>query len=88
MTVSGQSAPQNDELRYSLQVPAGATNLSFVTTGAAGEDADLTVQLNGETICESAGATADESCNIPNPPAVGNYLVIVLAYSALSNWNW
>lgn len=85
VTVSGQSAPQNDELRYSLQVPAGATNLSFVTTGAAGEDADLTVQLNGETICESAGATADETCNIPNPPAVGNYLVIVLAYSALSN---
>ncbi|HSX60929.1 MAG TPA: PKD domain-containing protein [Tahibacter sp.] len=85
VTVSGQSAPQNDELRYSLQVPVGATNLSFVTTGAAGEDADLSVILNGETLCESAGATADETCNIPNPPPAGNYLVIVLAYSALSN---
>lgn len=85
VTVSGQSAAQNDELRYSLLVPAGASNLSFVTTGAAGEDADLTIQLNGETICESAGATADETCNIPNPPAAGNYLAIVLAYSALSN---
>ncbi|MBL8296983.1 MAG: PKD domain-containing protein [Rhodanobacteraceae bacterium] len=85
VTVPSLSAPQNDELRYSLQVPAGATNLSFVTAGAAGEDADLTIQLNGETICESAGGTANETCSIPNPPAAGSYLVIVLAYTALSN---
>ena len=84
VSVPGLSATQGDELRYSLLVPAGATNVSFVTTGVGGEDADLTVKLGDDVICESAGATADESCSIPNP-AAGNYLVIVLAYSSLSN---
>ena len=85
VTVSGLSAAQNDELRYSLVVPPGATNLSFVTTGPGTEDADLTIKLNDETLCESAGATANETCNIPNPPAPGTYLAIVLAYSPLTN---
>lgn len=85
VAVTGQSAVQNDELRYSLLVPPGAQNLSFVTTGPSGEDADLAVLLNGEVICESAGASANETCNIPNPPVAGSYLVIVLAYSALTN---
>lgn len=85
VTVANLSAPQNDELHYSLLVPPGATNLRFVTSGAAGEDADLSVLLNGELLCDSAGATANETCVIPDPPAAGNYLVIVLAYSALSN---
>lgn len=84
VTISGQSAAQNDELRYSLVVPPGATNLVFTTNGAAGEDADLTIKLGEELICESAGATAAESCTIPNP-APGTYLAIVLAYSALTN---
>jgi len=84
VSVPNLSAVLNDELRYSLQVPPGATNVSFVTTGAAGEDADLSVFLNGELMCESAGASANESCSVPNP-AAGNYLVSVLAYSALSN---
>ncbi len=85
VTVSGLSAAQNDELRYSLVVPPGATNVSFVTTGPGSEDADLTIKLNGDTLCESAGANANETCNIPNPPAPGTYLAIVLAYSPLSN---
>lgn len=85
VAVANQSAPQGDELRYSLVVPPGALNLSFVTSGAAGEDADLSVLLNGELMCESAGATANETCAIPNPPAPGTYLAVVLAYSALSN---
>ena len=84
VTISGQSAAQNDELRYSLVVPPGATNLVFTTNGAAGEDADLTIKLGDELICESAGATAAETCTIPNP-APGTYLAIVLAYSALTN---
>jgi len=85
VTVSGLSAAQNDELRYSLVVPPGATNLSFVTTGPGSEDADLTIKLNDETLCESAGANANETCAIPNPPAPGTYLAIVLAYSPLTN---
>ncbi|HVH33945.1 MAG TPA: PKD domain-containing protein [Tahibacter sp.] len=85
VTIAGQSAAQNDELRYTLVVPPGATNLSFVTTGAAGEDADMTVLLNDDVVCESAGATANETCTIPNPPAAGTYFISVLAYTALTN---
>jgi hypothetical protein len=85
VTVPNLAAPQNEELRYSLAVPAGATNLSFVTNGAAGEDADLTVTLDGDIICESAGATADESCETIETPQAGTYLVSVLAYSSLSD---
>lgn len=84
VAVTGQSAAQSDELVYSLAVPAGATNLVFNTTGAAGEDADLSVIFNGETVCESAGATAAESCTIPTP-SEGVYTAVVLAYSALTN---
>ena len=84
VTVSGQSAAQNDELRYTLVVPPGATNLSFVTTGPANEDADLTVKLGEDVVCESAGATANETCNIAAPQP-GTYLAIVLAYSPLTN---
>lgn len=84
VTVSGQSAAQNDELRYSLVVPPGSTDLSFVTTGPASEDADLTVMLGDELICESAGATANETCGVAAPQP-GTYLAIVLAYSPLTN---
>jgi PKD repeat protein len=84
VTVSGLSAAQNDELHYSLVVPAGATNLSFVTTGPTNEDADLTVYLDGNPLCESAGVNANESCSFPTPQA-GTYLAVVLAYSPLTN---
>ena len=84
--MTGQSAAQNDELIYSLAVPANATNLVFTTTGPAGEDADLSVIFDGEAVCESAGATATETCTIPTP-SQGVYTAIVLAFSALTNQN-
>ena len=84
VAVTGQSAAEGDELVYSLTVPVGATNLVFSTTGPAGEDADLSVIFEDETVCESAGATANETCTIP-APAAGVYTAIVLAYSALTN---
>ena len=82
--MTGQSAAQGDELVYSLAVPANATNLVFNTTGPAGQDADLSVIFDGETVCESAGASANETCTIP-APSEGVYTAIVLAYSALTN---
>jgi len=84
VAVSNQQAAQGDDLTYTLAVPFGATNLVFTTSGAAGEDADLTVLLGGEVLCESAGATATETCEIP-APAAGVYTVVVYAFSALSN---
>lgn len=86
VTLTGQHAPQDEELRYSLAVPAGATNLRFSTIGVAGEDADLTVTLDGNFVCLSAGASADESCGVADP-APGTYVAVVYAYSALSQFS-
>lgn len=83
VTLSGQHGEQGDELHYTLEVPANATNLLFTTVGTAGEDADLTVTFNGGVVCQSAGATADESCGTATPQA-GTYTAIVYAYSGLS----
>lgn len=85
VTVSDQSAPQGDDLFYTLEVPDGAANLLFVVEGVDGEDADLTVMFGKERICQSAGATADESCGTASPQA-GTYTAIVNAYSALSDF--
>ena len=86
VTVSGQSAPQGDDLYYTLEVPEGASDLLFVVDGVAGEDADLTVKFGDEVICQSAGPTADESCGTPTPEA-GTYTAIVNAYSDLSDFS-
>src|SRR5690606_325725 len=45
--LDGQHAAQGEDLRYTLAVPQGATNLRFVVAGVAGEDADLTVTREG-----------------------------------------
>jgi PKD repeat protein len=86
VTVTGQHGTQGDELRYSLDVPAGATNLRFVVTGVAGEDADLLVTFANAFVCQSAGATADETCTTPAPQA-GTYVAAVSAYTDLSDFS-
>lgn len=86
VAVTGQSAPQGDDLYYTLEVPKGASNLLFVVAGATGEDADLRVMLGDQVICQSAGATADESCGTPSP-LPGTYTAIVNAYSDLSDFS-
>jgi photosystem II stability/assembly factor-like uncharacterized protein len=83
--LDGQHAAQGEDLRYTLAVPQGATNLRFVVAGVAGEDADLTVTREGAFVCQSAGATADESCEIAVPQA-GTYMAVVNAYTALSDF--
>ena len=86
VTVTGQHAEQGDELHYTLEVPPGAIDLQFTTTGVPGEDADLTVRRDGEFICQSAGATSDESCGVA-APVPGTYTAIVYAYSSLSDFS-
>lgn len=44
VTVTGLSGVQGDELHFTLAVPAGATNLQFITSGGTG-DADLYVRF-------------------------------------------
>ncbi|MBI2399294.1 MAG: M4 family metallopeptidase [Xanthomonadales bacterium] len=84
---TGQSAATGASLNYTLVVPAGATNLKFVTSGGTG-DADLYVKFGSAPTttsytCKSDGGTNAETCNIATAQA-GTYYVMVKAYAAFS----
>ncbi len=75
----------DDELRYTMVVPAGATDLLFALSRdpkIRPGDADLYVNLGEpatfkENICASAGNTSNEECVIPDPVEPGVYHVLV-----------
>ncbi|KAF7763351.1 vibriolysin [Pseudoalteromonas undina] len=84
---TGISGAEKEQLFFTLDVPAGATNLQFNTTGGSG-DADLYVKFaNRPTLnsydCNSTTSTSTESCNISNAQA-GTYYVMVEAWNAIS----
>ncbi|TDR42580.1 reprolysin family propeptide [Tahibacter aquaticus] len=84
---TGQAAATNATLSYTLAVPAGATNLTFTTSGGSG-DADLYVKFGSaptDTVndCKSTNSTNAETCTIAAPSA-GTYYVAVKAYAAFS----
>jgi len=85
--VSGLSGATGDEKFYTLDVPAGATNLSFTTSGNNG-DADLYAQFGAAPTtsnweCRGYTGGSNEVCNITNVQT-GTYHVMVRAYSAYS----
>ena len=85
--MTNQSASAGQELRYTLAVPAGATNLMFVTSGGTG-DADLYVRFGTAPTtsvydCRSWTTTNNETCSIPTAQ-VGTYHVLVNAYTDFS----
>lgn len=85
---TGLSATMGNELRYTIDVPAGATSLSFISTGGTG-DADLYVRFGSaptETTydCRPYIGGNNETCNISNVQA-GTYHVMLRAYSSFSN---
>ena len=72
---------------YTLVVPAGATNLKFVTSGGTG-DGDLYVQLNAAPtttsyLCRPYVSGNSETCSWTSP-AAGTYHVSMRAYSTFS----
>ena len=72
---------------YTLQVPAGATGLKFVTSGGTG-DADLYVKFGSVPTtssydCRSIGSSNAETCNISTAQA-GTYYVVVRGYTSFS----
>ncbi len=84
---TGLSASTGGELRYTLEVPAGATNLSFVTTGSD-PDADLYVKFGSAPTtssydCRSWTSSSNETCDI-GTAQTGTYHVLVYAYSSFS----
>ncbi len=85
--VTGISGATNSEQTWTLAVPAGASNLSFVTSGGTG-DMDLYVKFGSAPTTSSydcrpyAGGNA-ETCNIATAQA-GTYYVMLRGYSAYS----
>jgi len=87
VAVTNLTAGQGGELFFTLDVPASASNLSFVTSGGSG-DADLHVKF-GEPVSannydyrpyENGNA---ETVSIPTPQA-GTYYVMLRGYRAFS----
>jgi serine protease len=82
------TAATSAELNFTMEVPAGATDLSFNTTGNNG-DADLYVKFGSapttsSSDCKSESSNSAESCVISTVQA-GTYYIKVLGYSAFSN---
>ena len=87
VAVTGLSAATNVDKVYTLVVPAGATNLKFVTAGGTG-DADVYAKFGSAPTtsvndCKSEGSTNAETCTITTAQA-GTYYVMVHAYAAYS----
>ncbi len=84
---TGLSGGQGSETRFTLQVPAGASGLSFAISGGSG-DADLYVRFGsapttGTYDCRPFRNGNNETCNISNVQA-GTYHVMIRGYSAFS----
>ena len=89
-TVTGIAGAADEELLYSLAVPAGATDLSFVMSGGTG-DADMYVKFGSEPTasdwdCRPFAFGNNETCEI-DPAQAGNYFVKLIGYSAFSGVN-
>lgn len=84
---TGLSGAQSSETRFTLQIPAGATNLSFNISDGSG-DADLYVRYGSEPTtsaydCRPYLNGNSESCSFSTTQA-GTYYVMIRAYSAYS----
>jgi hypothetical protein len=85
--LSGLSGAAGSQSYYRLDVPAGASSLTFTLQGGTG-DADLFVKRGFEPNdvifdCVSAGATSNETCSFTAPQA-GPWFVRIAAFSAYS----
>jgi pseudolysin/vibriolysin len=83
--VSGINLATGQQLFFKLDVPAGATNLHFRTTGGPG-DTDVYAKLGShptttDNNCASEGPTTTEDCAIAAPQA-GTYFVLLNGFAA------
>ncbi|MEM9387825.1 MAG: S8 family peptidase [Pseudomonadota bacterium] len=86
--VTGLSGNTNDELYFTLQVPAGASSLEFKISGGSG-DADLYVRYASPPTqsaydCRPYLIGNEETCSFASPQT-GTYHVMVRAYASFSN---
>lgn len=85
---TGLSAATGEELHFTMDVPSGASDLSFVITGGSG-DADLYVKFGSQPTtssydCRPYKTGNEETCTITNVQT-GTYYVMVRAYSSFSD---
>ncbi|MGD8690705.1 MAG: S8 family peptidase, partial [Gammaproteobacteria bacterium] len=85
--VTGLSASTGGDVTYTMDVPSGASNLSFAISGGTG-DADLYVKFGSAPTTSSYDCRPyltgnNETCNISNVQA-GTYYVMVHAYQSFS----
>lgn len=85
VALSGQSVAQGAWKYYYINVPAGASNLTFATTGASG-DVDIYTQFNAKPtsssyICRPYTASGNETCSAANP-STGTWWLGVYGYAA------
>lgn len=81
------SASTGQTLNFTLDVPAGASNLSFVMSGGSG-DADMHVRFGSPPTlttydCRPYASGNNETCSI-TPVRAGRYYVLLNAYSTFS----
>ncbi|KGJ93785.1 M4 family metallopeptidase [Colwellia psychrerythraea] len=84
---TGIAGTAKQQMFYTFEVPAGATDLSFKTSGGTG-DADLFVKFGAKPSlsvqdCKSTSSGNTETCTITNIQT-GTYHVMVEAWSAIS----
>ncbi|MDR7099621.1 serine protease [Lysobacter niabensis] len=87
VAATGLSAAAGAYVKYTMVVPAGATNLTFTTSGGTG-DADMYVKFGSEPTdtvydCRPFKTGNAETCTFAAPSA-GTYYVNLKAYSAFS----
>jgi vibriolysin len=85
--VTGISGSAKEQKFFTMAVPAGATNLTFNTSGGSG-DADLYVKYGSKPTlqdydCRSITSSSTESCTMGNIQT-GTYHVMVEAWNAIS----
>ncbi len=84
---TGLSGGSGDELDFEMQLPSGASDLSFNMSGGSG-DADLYVRFGAAPTtstydCRPYSSGNNESCDFANPQE-GTYYVMVRGYSSFS----
>ncbi|PCK32815.1 M28 family metallopeptidase [Pseudoalteromonas piscicida] len=84
---TGISGASKSQQFFTMEVPQGASNLSFTTSGGTG-DADLYVRYGAKPSlntfdCKSTNSSSEEQCNITSIQS-GTYHVMVEAWNAIS----
>lgn len=82
------SGSRREEVHYVMEVPAGASNLSFSTSGGTG-DSDMHVKFGSAASktdydCRPWKVGSTEVCNISNVQA-GTYHIMLLGYNDFTN---